>query len=198
MKQLKQILIWVLLIAYLVVSLGFVIESREKAICNKVNITISDEETNKLLNKNDISKILEKYKISIIGKPVDSVNTLLTETIINQSPLVSCTQAYTTINGALNINVEQRKPVLHVINKKLQNYYIDKTGKLIMLQKQYASFTLIANGNITEPFDIQTTKNIFPSNHDSILMPSIIYDLYHIAVYIDNDEFWRSQIVQVM
>jgi cell division protein FtsQ len=63
--------------------------------------------------------------------------------------------------------------------------------------KQYASYTLIANGYISEPFDVTVERNIFPSRKDTIIMPNIIYDLYRVSKFISNDDFWRSQIVQL-
>jgi cell division protein FtsQ len=62
---------------------------------------------------------------------------------------------------------------------------------------QYAAFTLVANGHITEPFQISVSRNLYPSSKDTILRPNIIYDLYKLALYIDNNDFWRSQIQQV-
>ena len=93
--------------------------------------------------------------------------------------------------------MEQRKPILRVVNKKLLNYFIDNTGQIIPVTGQSSSFTLLANGNINEPFEIIAGKNIFPSKKDTILRPNTIYDLYSMAKYIDNDDFWRSQIEQI-
>jgi len=197
MQKLKNILLWTLLIGYLILVLGFISESHTKVICNKIDIRISDEDYNKFLQKEDIAKALERYKIKYIGKPIDSINTFIAEQVITKNPAVEHASAYTTIDGRLNILVQQRRPILRVTNKKLQNYYIDEIGQLIPLMKDYAAFTLIANGNIEEPFDPTIPRKIFPSKKDSILRPNIIYDLYHIAKYIDNDDFWRSQIEQV-
>jgi cell division protein FtsQ len=179
------------------VVLGFVYENRQKVICNKVNISISDEDMNKFLGKEDIFKVLDKYKLKMIGMPIDSINTFLAEELINKSRAVRTTSAYITIDGKLNIEVEQRRPILRVTNQKLQNYYLDETGQLLPMLKQYASYTLIANGYISEPFDVTVERNIFPSRKDTIIMPNIIYDLYRVSKFISNDDFWRSQIVQL-
>jgi len=197
MKIAVNIFLWLLLLAYLIVSLAFAEENRKKVICKSVNISISDENMNQFLKKEDISKILENYRFKMIGAPIDSINTFLEVQLINKNPTVSNSEAYTTVNGKLNIVVEQRKPILRVTNKKLQNYFIDKSGQLIPILKQYAAFTPIANGNIEEPFDVTVIRNIFPSKKDSILRPNIIYNLFYIAKYIDNDDFWRSQIEQI-
>lgn len=197
MKKLKNILLWLFLAAYLVVILGFVTEGRKSVICSKVEIKISDEDMNKFLMQDDIKKALDHFKIRQIGLPVDSVDTYLAENIINKNSAVRNCSAFTTIDGKFHIEVEQRKPILRVVNKKLLNYFIDDTGQIIPVNGQSSSFTLVANGNISEPFEIIAGKNIFPSKKDTILRPNAIYELYAIAKYIDNDDFWRSQIEQV-
>jgi cell division protein FtsQ len=55
----------------------------------------------------------------------------------------------------------------------------------------------VANGNIHEPFPVSESRYIFPSRSDSVLKPNIIYDLYKLAMFIDGNEFWRSQIEQI-
>lgn len=193
----KHIFLWVILIVYFFIVMGFVYENRQKVICNKIDISISDEDMNKFLKKEDIIRVLDNYKIKMIGKPIDSINTLLTEALINKCRAVRSSAVFTTIDGKLNICIEQRKPILRVTNQKLHNYYLDETGQLIPLIKQYTVYTLVANGYISEPFDVTVERNIFPSKKDTIIMPNVIYDLFNVANYINKDEFWQSQIVQI-
>ena len=197
MEKVKNILLWTILAVYLIVILGFVAENRKTVICNKVDIYIPDENTNKFLQQKDVQKVLTKYKLKLIGMPIDSVNTYIAKELINKNPAVKSSAVYTTIDGRLCINVEQRKPILRVINKSYQNYFIDENGQIIPLINQYASLTLVANGNISEPFDVSVSRNILPSRKDTILMPNIIYDLYFMAKYISQNDFWNSQIEQI-
>lgn len=197
MQIAKHIFLWVILTGYFFVVLGFVYENRQNTICRKIDISISDEDMNKFLKKDDIFRVLEKYKVKMIGMPIDSINTFLAEQLINKSRAVRASAAYTTIDGKLNIEVIQRRPILRVTNQRLQNYYLDETGHLIPMLKQYSAYTLIANGYITEPFDVTVERNIFASKKDSIIMPNIIYDLFNISNFINNDDFWRSQIEQI-
>jgi cell division protein FtsQ len=181
----------------MIVALGFSTERREKVICNTIEINISGDAMNRFIDKHDIEKMLENYKYKIIGKPIDSVNTLLTEVLIGKNLVVKKATAYITIDGRLNIIVEQRHPIVRIINERMQNYYIDEEGYVIPVYRQYTAFTLVANGHIAEPFDVTIGKNIFPNNKDNIIRPNIIYDIYKTAKYIDENDFWRSQIQQI-
>lgn len=186
-----------MLFFYLILVLGFVAENRKKLICNGIEIEIANDDMNHFCKKEDIKKVLEKYKLKMVGAPLDSVNTFLAENIISRNPAIKTTAAYTTIDGKLRVLVEQRRPILRVINKHLQQYYVDENAQIIPLRSQYSAFTLLANGNIDEPFQVTTCRNIFPTKKDTILLPNMIYDMYYIAKYIDNNDFWRSQIEQI-
>jgi cell division protein FtsQ len=197
MKKLKYILLLLFLAVYMALALSFVIDRRERILCNKIDIRIRNEEMNRFLKTQDIEKILEPYRYRIIGRPIDSVNTLLTETLVAKNGAIKNTSVYTTIDGKLIIKIEQRRPIVRVYNKRMQNYYIDDVGRIVPIYKQYAAFSLVANGNITEPFDVTVPRNLYPGKKDTILRSNIIYDVYQVARYIDNDEFWKSQIQQL-
>jgi cell division protein FtsQ len=195
--KLRNILLWMFLGAYLVAILGFVEENRSKVVCSGLEVSIKNGETNKFLRKTDVTRVLDRYKLKMKGAPINEINTFAAEELINKNPAVCKTSAFTTIDGKFCVQVEQRRPILRVINKHLQQYYVDENAQIIPLQNQYSAFTLVANGNIEEPFQVSLSRNIFPTKKDTILMPNIIYDLYYLSKYIDNDDFWRSQIEQV-
>jgi cell division protein FtsQ len=197
MKLFKNIFLWIVIAIYLVVAMSFIYESRSRIICNRVEIQIANSDMNKFVKSEDVSSMFEKYGFKMIGKPVDSINTFLAEQIISRNPAVYSTSAYTTIDGKMNIKIEQRNPIVRVTNKELSNYYLDRTGQLIPILKQYSAYTLIANGNITEPFEVNVSRNIFTSKKDSFLRPNIIYDIFYVARYIYDNDFWRSQIEQI-
>jgi cell division protein FtsQ len=105
---------------------------------------------------------------------------------------------YKTTNGDLNVNITQRKPMVRVINKHNQGYYIDSDGQLLPLSRNYTSHVLIMNGNISEPFEIAPNVRImdWATNEDSA-QPPLICKLYELARYITDDPFWNAQITQV-
>ena len=197
MKKLKNILLWVVLGGYLITILGFVAEMRDRIVCKGIEVNVVNDEMNRFIKKEDIKKVLDKYKLKMIGIPIDSVNTFMAEQLISKNPAVYNVAAYTTIDGLFKVKVEQRQPILRVINKNLQQYYIDDKAQVIPMRTNYTSYTLVANGNIDEPFDVSASRNIFPLKKDTILVPNILYDLYYVAIYIHRDDFWRSQIEQL-
>jgi cell division protein FtsQ len=188
---------WALLLVYLVVAMGFVVESRSKLVCNAIDVRVPGDDKNSFIHKEDVMEMLSKSRLKYIGLNVDSVNTVFVEEVIRKHPAVKKVSAYLTVDGKLNIRVQQRKPVLRVINKHWHHYYIDEDGGIIPITRLYSSYTLVANGNISESFDPYRATNIFPANRDSSYRPSIVYDLFQVAWYIRNDYFWSTQIEQL-
>ena len=195
--KIKNILLWLALAVYLVMVLGFVSDRCKEVVCNKVDILISNSDVNHFLKQKDVVKTLENSKVKMIGLPCDQINTYVIEKQINKNPAVLKTAAYTNLKGELVVDVEQCRPILRIINKSLQQYFIDENGRIIPYHSQYCAYTLVANGNIKEPFEVNIGRSIFPSNRDSMPKPNIIYDLFNLATFIDGDDFWCSQIEQI-
>ncbi len=198
MKKFKNILIWLLIATYLIVILGFVASKREKMVCNAFEISISNEKLNKFISKEEVASILSKYKNQSVGTPIDQINTFVAEELLQHHPAVKRADVYTTVDGKLNVYIKQRRPILRVITRGMQNYYIDENGEIIPRLKQFAAFTVVANGNIAETFNPWTTKTLFPDKRDSVVMKKcIVHDLFKVAQFLDNSTFWNAQIQQI-
>jgi cell division protein FtsQ len=79
-----------------------------------------------------------------------------------------------------------------------QGYYLDDKGNIIPLSYNFSPYVLVVNGNISEPFRVNQTLNIFNIKHDSLpAAQNAIYDVYRLVTFIRNDKFWNSQIEQV-
>jgi cell division protein FtsQ len=98
----------------------------------------------------------------------------------------------------LTIEIEQRLPVLRIINNYNQSFYIDYEGKLMPFSSKFTARVIVANGNIsnlyykTKTLDLLTLKGV-----DSMKSCNMINKLYTLAKFINKDKFWKSQIEQI-
>ena len=86
----------------------------------------------------------------------------------------------------VHIEIEQREPVLRIIDKNGLNYYLDKFGKKMPLSKHFTARVLVATGNIP-PFDpdfLQRKKHI-------------LKDLFELTNIILKDEFLEPMMEQI-
>lgn len=176
MKKILKLLGFGALLAYFPVILAFVSFDRHKTLCHDIKSEISDSIANKFISSEDIRNIaLEKYP-DILGKPIEDINTEKMEHFFEKYPAIENCEVYYTLGGVLHIDVKQKRPVLRVFNRNM-SWYIDEDGDRMPLSTKHTAHILVANGHI-----------------DKIKNKEELFDL---AMFINNDPFWRSQIEQI-
>jgi cell division protein FtsQ len=196
-KKLKRLLVWLGITAYLIFVSGFVTDKSNNRVCERVNVTIVDSLTHKFINSGDILDILLENDRRILGYPLRSINTLELEKLLHKESFVKKADIYKTVNGALNVDLVQRKPVLRVINHRGSSYYIDRDGAILPVSEKFTSRVIVANGHIHEPFVLESAKSIFDGDVPVGKRNSVLQDLYELACFINDSRLWSAQIAQV-
>ena len=198
MKKIKNILVWVFIVAYIAVAMSFVKEKRNKILCHDIKVNISDSLTNGFIKVSDIEDFFHETDMNIIGSPIESINTKDLERRLKQYSSVKNSEVYVTLEGDIRVDIDQRNPIVRVINKRGQSYYIDQEGTIMPLSSQYSSHVLVANGYIVEHFEVGRTRDIYCNIEDENWEKNrLICDLYELSKFIYEDEFWKAQIEQI-
>ncbi|MCK4408307.1 MAG: hypothetical protein KAV44_11570, partial [Bacteroidales bacterium] len=92
------------------------------------------------------------------------------------------------------IDVVQRKPVVRVITKSNQNFYIDVNGVLMPLNKNHVARVLIASGNIGNSLLPPAKLKL---QTDSLDQNQVLFKIYSLAKFINNNKFLNAQIEQI-
>lgn len=107
-------------------------------------------------------------------------------------------EVYTTLDGKLHIDVQQRNPILRIINYNNEGYYVDNEGALFPLSNKYTARVLVANGNLNEPYNLRYTRNASEAKEaDELGRVFFIDDLYQLAKFIQGNDFYRSLVEQI-
>ncbi|MCX7986655.1 MAG: hypothetical protein N2662_06930 [Bacteroidales bacterium] len=177
--------------------LGFTAQQHNKAICQQVEVRILNSNYNRFLEPKDVLSIIENHNIRTKGEPLESVNTYLIEKILQHSPVVRNVAAYTTIKGELIIEVEQRIPIVRIIDRSLQQYFIDEQGVVLPDNIKQIAHVLVANGHIPSII-VKPGKKIVNASLDSVpIVNSTLRNIYLVSSFIAKDDFWKSQIEQL-
>jgi len=185
-------LIWICLLVYIFVALSFTSTKRKEVVCSNLKLIVNDTFHNRFLDREDILKLLEmKYK-RIIGTTIDSLDVSTIENIINAHPVIKQAQIYKTIYGTIEIEIEQRNPILRIYDAKNNSFYIDDSGAFIPTSPKYAVRTLIANGQIKA---LSNANKKIVCEGDTI--DQSLCDLFKLAKFIYNSNFWSAQIEQI-
>ncbi|MBN2350621.1 MAG: hypothetical protein JXJ22_17420 [Bacteroidales bacterium] len=198
MRKMRTILLWISIIIYFIVMLGFVSEKHSKTLCNRLDIILTDSLEGKYINEEDILKILEKQKVQILGTSLESINLKELEDIFKTINIIERVALYITEDGTLHIKISQKNPLVRIRDGRRRDYFLDEYGNIINVSNRYSPHILLANGSIKVPFDPDKDLNIWSVPKDEIKADKkVIYDLLKLSKFINQNEFWKAQIVQI-
>jgi cell division protein FtsQ len=90
------------------------------------------------------------------------------------------------MNGALEINIVQRRPILRIIKSDGSSFYIDENGAKMPVSQAYTAHVPIVTGNLFEAYKARDT-----------MQSKVGVALHKIATYVDKEAFWKAQIEQI-
>jgi cell division protein FtsQ len=197
LKRLKNIALWTAVLGYLVISLSFTGEKRRNTICSSIRVRIVDSLQDQFVTEKGIKDQIHELDIKVLGEPVKNINTKQLEQYLNEKENIRNTEVFFTADGDLHVEINQRNPIVRIINQRGQSYYIDEEGAIIPMSGNYSSHVLIAAGNIREFFEVAKTDWLkCPQDYEGNINYSLC-EIYDMARFIHNHPFWESQIEQI-
>jgi cell division protein FtsQ len=129
------------------------------------NLFITHENVSKLLIQNN-EKLKNESKETLV------LNRL--EIALNSNPMIKIAEVYVAVNGALTVDVEQKRPIARVSTNA--SYYIDDKGSYMPLSKNYSARVPLVTGYVEK----NNLKNVFI-----------------VADKIENDEFLKMNVTEI-
>ncbi len=177
------------LVAYLIVSSAFVAVHHQDLVCAEVDIHICDSLVNSFIVPADVAVIIEKEGVKTLGERMLRMDMHQLEQLLNKRNVIKNTEAFTSIDGVLHINVYQRRPIIRVQTPQ-DRFYIDETGYIFPLSGVHTSFVPIVTGNV--PIALPAGyRGVIPAAE------SFLQQVYDLALFLDEDSFWQSQVTQL-
>lgn len=187
-RKISYLLLWCLLAAGLLVSVAFINKQETELLCSQIVVHITPEEGASFVDREMVLKTIRKdgNESKIIGIPVNSINVPRLEKKLCNNPMVKTAQVYTDMNGKVSIHIQQRRPVLRIMNAFGESYYLDEDGLKMPVSPDYTAHVPVATGFIFEHGNGRDTSQT-----------QVGRDLFKIATYVDKDTFWNAQIEQI-
>lgn len=220
-KKILNITGWFSAFLLLVVLFGFSKSRQKVQPYNGLKISIDRSNNNYFILEDDVKSTLKNLGFALSDSDYASqVDVRKIEDFLSDNPFVQKANVFTTINGVLKVEISQRKPLLRVFNQKGESFYLDQFGKIMPLSTSYSARVLVVNGAVSvdyytlyklsknqewniDKFINQHLKqkskshNLSSSQLDSMKMIDQYLDLYKMATFISNDEFWNAQVSQL-
>ena len=164
---------------------------RSTYTCQGLEVTIKDSLENSFVSAADVKAYLDREYGIYNGIPLDSLDMIRIESIVDGRSAVKKSQAYVTRDGILHIDVTQRKPVVR-FQKAGGGFYADKEGYIFPLQKSYASHVQIIDGNIP-----LAANSGYKGQIASPQEKEWFRNVMELVNYMEGQAQWRDKIVQI-
>ena len=197
-RKILRIFIWIT-IPVIVIVVGLIAQNKYFNMPIKdVKVEIDYRkkgDLNRFLTYEDITDFISRHYDSLQGKKINDANLEEIQNNLRELPYIKDANAYTTLDGRINLHIKQRRAIVRIIDNDNNNYYLDDVGRIIPIRTRFPARVPICNGII--PNIGFYTKNYSNKELDSIVDNTILKDIFAIAKYIESDTLMKMQIAQL-
>ncbi|MBP6810045.1 MAG: cell division protein FtsQ/DivIB [Saprospiraceae bacterium] len=141
----------------------------------------------KLISERDVRQaLLAAFGSDLENSELVNLQVERMERVLEGDPFVKNADVYIDQNNQLHIKIDQREPVVRVLDNNGNNYYLDAAGKKMPPSKNFAARVIVATGNVS-PYTPEFREK----------RKSTLKDLFHITQTLLTDEFLKSFIQQI-
>ncbi|PAW93514.1 cell division protein FtsQ [Mucilaginibacter sp. MD40] len=176
---------WLICLSGLVVLMGFIEKKKAELVCKKVKVFIPGNQY--FIDKAEVDNILGISSHNLVGRRLENIDIHALENKLKHNPFVEYARVYEEMDGTLQVEVVQRQPMLRIMNRFDQDFYVDEHGMKMPMSQNFTARVLAANGFIDE---------LFANKVDS-LHTALARDIYKTADFIRKDSLWEAQIAQI-
>ena len=179
---------WLLLISVLAISMGFVNNSRKKAKCTGLFISIDEKEGNYFVNEDDVRSFIYENVGDPIGQSLEGINLESLEFYLTELKVVRNAEVFSDLKGRIKVEIEQRIPIARVFFTDGSSSYMDDKGELMPLSSKYTARVIVINGAV--PFYYLDKEEANSVNPEWL-------KLYSLLNKIRNNAFLLAQFEQI-
>ena len=197
-KRILAISFWTVMLSGLLVLVGFANFQYRKTLCRNIEISIDYAQSDTLITRSDIYKILKNTDSSLVGRLLSTINIDKIENALNNNAYIAKADVYSTIDGIIKIKIFQRQPIIRVVNQNDINFYIDSQGYLMPTRPLKTARVMVVNGLIKESYPQLKKLIINPQNkEDSLKSSSGLYKAFWLAKYLNTHTPLLSLVDQI-
>lgn len=172
-------------VALLYVTIAASIVVDELAV-SEININLNKNAKVYFLNEADITGYLDELNVKQAITPVGDIDLRQLERMIESNPYVADADVYVDALSRLQVRVEQRVPVLRIMNSNGVSYYSDARGNKMPLHPKFTPRVIVAAGQVTASDRVEDTTGQKQLN-----------DLVWLTENLLSDEFFSHLIEQI-
>ncbi len=146
-RLLLEIMVGVLLFVALVANGVYALSQYRTQEISDMSIYIENSQHAHLLHVEDIREVMHSLNGCCEGSKREEINISMLEENIDDHPLVSKSEVFSSLNGGLYIHTGVKRPVARVHDGK-SSFYLDENGEIMPLSKRYSLPVLLVTGSV--------------------------------------------------
>jgi cell division protein FtsQ len=185
-KQLSKIVGVIAMLLLLVAAVQY----RKKSIVANDGLTITivkNDYKNKFIGKQDVTEILfREFRHAIVGQPLELIDIKEVEKVLEADIFIKNADVYIDALNRVHITVEQRVPIVRIVDEEDISYYLDNDGKRVRTSPKYTARVIVVTGKVGR-FNNDYLKD---SNNR-------LNKIFELIKFINNSPFWKAQFEQI-
>lgn len=179
---------WMLFLLITVVILIGAIVHKKNSFPDSVEVTVEPlPNGEKLISEGDVKQALMRaFGNDLENTELARLDVERMERVMEEDPFVRNADTYIDQKSVLHVTIQQRAPVLRVLDSNGGNYYLDEKGVKMPPSKNFTARVIVATGNIPPytPEFLDKKKNI-------------LKDLFNLTKTLEADDFLATFIQQI-
>lgn len=163
--------------AYLVVAITAFNVKPPGQVCDDIELLVKDSLNTGFITKGEVISMLKKNHANPVGRGMDSIRMEPMEKILATHPLIDEVECYKTPTGKVHVEVTQRIPILRIMARNGENYYIDNKGEIMPPESRCIAHLVVVTGYVDKEYATA--------------------ELYPLGLFLQKNAFWDSQIEQL-
>jgi len=165
----------VLVVGYLLFSFFYYKESRQEPVCHGMAISFSDADQRQFVSAEEISQFIARSGLNPVGEPLSPRRCHNIEQQALQHPMIRHARCYSRPDGYVQLTLTQRIPMLRVLGG--DSYFVDTDRRIMPVRSTTASDIPIVTGRVSQRMATE--------------------ELFDFIEWLEDDSFWRDQVVQI-
>jgi len=195
MKRFIHIGIWSITVIAVLVLLGFANNQHKAVPVVELVVKLEAPAGMRFINDEDVKARITDLGSAVEGEPMSKADIRTMEQTVLKMPEVESAQVYRTMDGNIVVEATQRTPIVRIINADSTSFYLDKNGYPMPLSSRYSARVLVFTGAINEHPSGWSVSEILAN--DSLAEAHLLDDIYAMAMHVNGDKFWSSQIQHI-
>ena len=197
MKRILLVAFWIAIIAGVSFLFIFSNNKQEKLICPEFQINVNYDNAPILITQGNIRQQITKNNIKIRGNEIGSIDVEKIQKLLDKNPFIKQASITIGVNGVVKADLNQRNPIVRVIDRNGTQFYIDDEGSLIPLSPEFPARVIIASGNIGPVKGLSNKVAVDKNQPRYKSLPADLQQVYKTAMALRNDVFSNALIEQI-